>query len=107
MLLWSPLDCIDMVHWASQKFSELERAVSGTGWMFNKPSSDKGPVVFNHTDGSEVSFVSSSISGGFAVEYEPASGVTEAITAHHTSWADLNNAMEWVVHTLERHESVN
>lgn len=99
-----------MVHWASEKFDEFEDTITGTGWSFEEPSSDNGPVIFTHSDGSELSFVSSSITGGFAIEYMSGDGVSEAIkedTDGHTSWAEIDNAVEWVVHTLERHEKVN
>lgn len=103
-----------MVNWASQKFSEFEEAIDGTGWELDKPTSDEGPVVFNHNDGTELSFVSSTVTGGYAVEYIAADDVRVAVKENpkrgvdsHTSWMDLDNAVEWVVHTLERHESIN
>lgn len=86
---------------------DLEDQVNGTGWNFDTPGTDEGPLVFNHEDGSETSMISSSVTGGYAVEYEPADGATEAVTDQHVSFADLGNGVEWLEHVLSRHEEVN
>lgn len=96
-----------MSHWASEKFDTLEDTISSTGWGIDKPSSDKGPVVFKHSDGSELSLVNSSISGGFALEYEPANDDVDIFKDKHQSFRSLSNAVEMTEHILSRHENRN
>lgn len=107
-----------MSHWAAESFDEFESTVDGTGWSFDKPSSDEGPVEFETEDGSEVSFTDSrDRTGTVAVEYTPSEEVTPAVTLnknggwmgdyHHKSFTDVGKAVEWVVHILEKHEEDN
>lgn len=85
----------------------LEDAISGTDWSIDKPSSEAGPIVFNHSDGSEISLVHSSISGGFALEYEPANDDVDIFKDKHQSFAVLGNAIEMTEHILSRHQNRN
>jgi len=96
-----------MVHWASEKVDELQSAVNETGWNLSIANTDDGPIEFVHDDGSEISFVSSSISGNYAVEYQSSESSKSAVTDEHVSYVQLNDAIEWVVHILSRHEKVN
>lgn len=96
-----------MSHWAHEHYDALEEAISETEWSIDKPSSDKGPVVFNHSDGSEISFVNSSISGGFALEYQPENDDVDIFKDKHQSFRNLGNAVEMAEHILTRHQNRN
>lgn len=97
----------NMAHWANSKIDEIENAVADTGWELTIPSSDDGPLICEHNDGSTLSFVNSSISGNFAIEYQDNDKVKAAVTDKHESWPILDNAVEWFIHIIQRHEKIN
>lgn len=96
-----------MSHWASQHFDTLESTIDGTNWTMDKPSSDGGPVIFNHSDGSEISIINSTISGGFAINYDPSNDEVDIFDNKHQSFADLDRMIEMAQHILNRHHKKN
>lgn len=97
-----------MAHWAEEHLNQLESTCADTGWTLTKPSagstSDRGPVICEHDDGSELSMVNPP-TGTFSLEYRPAEG-TRAFK-DDPSFADVDNAMEMFEHILTKHETDN
>lgn len=94
------------MHWSDDIRTDVDDSIDETAWKL-VVKGDKGPLEFTHSDGSVVTAVSSSITGGYAVTYEPAAGVDNAVTDEHTSWQSLDNMGEWLVHVLDRHVKLN
>lgn len=94
------------MHWSSPIRDDVYDAMKGTEWEI-EAKGDKGPLEFTHADGTTVAAVSSSITGGYAVTYEPADGVTDAIVDKHVSWQDISNMSEWLVNVLNQHSKRN
>lgn len=94
------------MHWSDPIRETVDEAIDGTDWEL-EVKGDKGPLEFTHTDGTTVAAVSSSITGGYAVTYEPSDGVTDAIVDKHVSWQDLTNMSEWLVNVFNQHSKRN
>ncbi len=94
-------------HWAADYFPQIESMTENTGWDFTRPSSERGPVVCNHEDGSELSWTDSrGRTGTLRVEYQPADG-TRAFNEDGISFGDPDNAMEMFEHILTKHARDN
>lgn len=97
-----------MAHWADDYLTQLESTCADTGWTLTTPTADttseRGPVVCEHDDGSELSMVNPPM-GTFSIEYNPAEG-TRAFN-DDPSFGSVENAMEMFEHILTRHETKN
>jgi hypothetical protein len=105
-------------HWIDEHKEQLREKANQFGFKMSISGSEVGPVEFEHSDGSEISFVDTSDkTGTYGVEYVPSEESIAAVKLnkqsftvgdyHHDSWGTKKRGTECIINIMEQHAKKN